>query len=93
MRGARPAVTEPGVAAGAASPTLSRVSRYPTRTAPAVPGPVGSRPWRLTAASGPPSCARTAFVVALRTPKERPDRSEIVPRLIQLIESRPRWAR
>jgi hypothetical protein len=38
--GARLAVTMVGVAVGAGAPTRSRLSRYPTRTAPAVSGRV-----------------------------------------------------
>ncbi len=43
MRGPRPAVTAPGGAARALSPTLSRLSRYPTRTAQPFPArPTGA---------------------------------------------------
>ena len=43
MRGARLAMTESGGAARAASPTPSRLSRYPTRTAPAAPDHIHTR--------------------------------------------------
>ena len=57
MKGARLAVTESGEAARAASPTRYRLSRYPTRTAPAVPGHVHTRLRPSPAATSPPSPA------------------------------------
>jgi hypothetical protein len=57
MRGARLAVTEAGGAARANSPTPSRLSRYPTRTAPAVPGYVSTRLQLPPAATSPPVAA------------------------------------
>jgi hypothetical protein len=89
MRETRLAVTESDGAARTASPALARLSRYPTRTASAVPGQVDSRPRRPTAASGPISCAPAAFVDAVRTSHEGPDRSELLTRLIQFVGSRP----
>jgi hypothetical protein len=64
MKGIRLAVSESGVAAGAASPALRRLSRYPTRTAPAVPGHVRSRHRRPPAASDPASAAETINLTA-----------------------------
>jgi hypothetical protein len=52
--GARLAVTIVGVAVGAGASTPSRLSRYPTRTATAVPGHVHSRLRRLPAATSLP---------------------------------------
>jgi hypothetical protein len=54
MKGTRLPVTESGVAARAASPTLGRVSRYPTRTAPAVPGHGYTHLWSSPATTSPP---------------------------------------
>jgi hypothetical protein len=87
MRGPRLAVTAPGGAARALSPALSRLSRYPTRTAPAVPGQTDSRPRSLTGASGRVSCALRALINAVRASRRAFDRPGIVPQLIQLAES------
>jgi hypothetical protein len=57
MTGARLAVTMVGVAIGAGAPTRSRLSRYPTRTTPAVPGHVHTRLRQLPAATNLPWAA------------------------------------
>jgi hypothetical protein len=51
MTGARLAVTVVGVAIGAGAPTQSRLSRYPTRTAPAVLVHAHTRLQQLSAAT------------------------------------------
>ena len=57
MKGARLAATMVGVAAGAGAPLRSRLSRYPTRTAPAVPGHAHTRLRQLPAATSLPRAA------------------------------------
>jgi hypothetical protein len=57
MRGAQLTVTKAGGAAGAASATLHLLSRYPTRTAPTVPGHVHTRLRLLSAATSRPGAA------------------------------------
>jgi hypothetical protein len=69
MRGARLAVTEAGVVNGAASPTLSRLSRYPMRTAPAVPGLIHTRLRQPAAATKPP-CWRTRATLPSSAPSQ-----------------------
>jgi replicative DNA helicase len=69
MRGARLAVTEAGVVNGAASPTLSRLSRYPTRTAPAVPGHLHTC-LRPPAAATKPPCWRTRATLPSSAPSQ-----------------------
>jgi hypothetical protein len=54
MRGPWLARTDSGGAAWAASPTVSRLSRYPTRTAPAAPGHLHTRARPPAAATNPP---------------------------------------
>jgi hypothetical protein len=54
MSGSRLAATELGEAAMAPSPTIFRLSRYPTRTAPAIPRHVHTRLRPSPAATGPP---------------------------------------
>jgi hypothetical protein len=54
MRGTRLPGTEFGGAAMTTSPTHSWLSRYPPRTAPAVPGHVHTRLRPPPAATGPP---------------------------------------
>jgi hypothetical protein len=93
MKGPWLAATESGEAARAASPELPRLSRYPTRTVPAVLSRARSRHRRPTAASGPLSCGVAAFVVAVRTPRGDLHCAQIFRRPLQLVGSRPRWAR
>jgi hypothetical protein len=93
MRGARLALTESGWVATAASPILDRLSRYPTRTASAVPGHIRSRNWGPTAASGPVSCGVDASVDAAPPRYGYPDCSRIGPWPVQRTKSRSRWAR
>jgi hypothetical protein len=81
MRDARLAVTVVGVAVAAGAPARSRLSRYPTRTAPAGPGHVHTC---LQAASGghKPSLGRRGATAAQwcgcggrpRRPARRTDR-------------------
>jgi hypothetical protein len=52
MSGPRLAATEPGEAAMAPSPRIFRLSRYPTRTAPAAPGRLWSHAQPPAAPSG-----------------------------------------
>jgi hypothetical protein len=75
MRDARFTVTEPGRVATTAPSATCRLSRYPARTAPAVPCHVGSRARCPTAAGGPPSGVAGADPTAARPPvdpQERP---------------------
>jgi hypothetical protein len=53
MRDARLAMTDPDGAARVPPPALSRLSRYPTRTAPAVSGHADTRICRAAGHSGP----------------------------------------
>ena len=93
MKGSRHAVRRRKVAGLTAPSAPCRLSRYPTRTPSAVPGQVDSHPRRLTAASGPFSCALTAIIDAIRTAHPDSDGPPNDSHLIQLGESRPRWAR
>jgi hypothetical protein len=67
MRDARLARTDSGVAARAASPELSRLSRYPTRTAPAASGHLHTRAWPPAAATNPP-CGRASPTLPSHAP-------------------------
>jgi hypothetical protein len=89
MRNPRLVRPASGGFARAAASTLPRLSRYPTRTAPAVPGQTDNRLLRSTTVSGPVSCALTAFIDAVGTSQGSPYRQGIVPRPFQLAESRP----
>jgi hypothetical protein len=57
MRGDRLAVTESGIPTRAISPALSRLSRYPTRTTPAVPDHVDTPLRQLPTARSVPRAA------------------------------------
>jgi hypothetical protein len=75
MRDARLTMTEPGRVATTAPSATCRLSRYPARTAPAVPRHVGSRARRPTAAGRLQSGAAGADPTAARhlvDPSERP---------------------
>jgi hypothetical protein len=93
MRVARLVPTESGWVATAASPIPDRLSRYPTKTASAVPGHIRSRYWGPTATSGPVSCGVDASVDAGPPRYGCLDGSRIGPWPVQLIKSRSRWAR
>jgi hypothetical protein len=75
MRDARLTMTKPGRVATTAPSATCRLSRYPARTAPALPGHVGSRAGRPTAAGGPPSGAAGADPTAARPPVDPLERS------------------
>jgi hypothetical protein len=74
MRDARLTMTEPGRVATTAPSATCRLSRYPARTAPAVPRHVGSRARRPAAAGGLPLGAAGAVPTAARTPVGLPER-------------------
>jgi hypothetical protein len=74
MRDARLTTTEPGRVATTAPSATCRLSRYPARTAPAVPRHVGSRARRPTAAGGLPSGAAGTDPTAARRPLDPPER-------------------
>jgi hypothetical protein len=74
MRDARLTITDPGRVATTAPSATCRLSRYPTRTAPAVPRHVGSRRRRPTAAGSPPSRAAGADPTTARPPVDPPER-------------------
>jgi hypothetical protein len=74
MRDARLTMTEPGRVAPTAPSATCRLSRYPARTAPAVPRHVGSRAWRPTAAGGLPLGAAGAVPTAARPTVDPPER-------------------
>jgi hypothetical protein len=93
MRVTRLAPTESGWVATAASPIPAQLSRYPTRTASAVPGHIRSRNWGPTATSGPVSCGVDVSVDADPPRYGYPDGSRIGPWPVELIKSRSRWAR
>jgi hypothetical protein len=88
MMCARLTLTESGGATRAASPVLDRLSRYPTRTAPAVSGHIRSRSCGSTAGSGPVSCGVDASADAAPPRYGYPDCSRIGPWPVQLIKSR-----
>jgi hypothetical protein len=92
MRGLGLTVTS-GVGARAAAPTRYRLSRYPTRTAPAAPGHIRRRARPPTTANGPSSRGAAAIPAAVRIPEGGPERSAVVLRPIQPVDGRPRWAR
>jgi hypothetical protein len=93
MRVTRLVPTESGWVATAASPIPDRLSRYPTRTASAVPGHIRSRYWGPTATSRLVSCGVDASVDVEPPRYGYPDGSRIRPGPVQLIKSRSRWAR
>jgi hypothetical protein len=72
--GARLAVAAPGKVAATAHPVSCGLSRYPTRSAQAVPGRVRSRARLPTAACGPSAGAARADLTAPELPVDPPER-------------------